>query len=85
MENKDTAQKFMERNQHEGRIVVQSALVELWSRHQSALNEIELLKQALAGYANYMEDMDNRLKKLEPTIQVFGANEIKTHLKDISK
>lgn len=78
METKrNTAQEFLERNQHDGRIVVQSALIELWARQQSALNEIELIKQALAGYADYMEKMDERLMKLEPTIKVVSEAEAK--------
>lgn len=81
MENKNTAYEFLQRNQSEGKIVVQSALVELWARHQSALNEIELLKQALAGYADYMEKMDQRLEKLEPKITIVSEHEAKNFLK----
>ena len=82
MEKKrNSASEFLERNQHEGRIVVQSALLELWARQQSALNELELIKQTLSGYADYMEKMDERLMKLEPTIKVISEQEAKSILK----
>lgn len=81
MENRNTAQEFLLRNSHENKIIVGSALIELWTRHQSALNEIELLKQALAGYADYMEKMDQRLEKLEPKITIVSEHEAKNFLK----
>jgi len=81
MENKDTLPKFLERHQSDGRLMAVSAIGELWARQQSLLNENELLKQALAGYAEYMEKMDERLIKLEPKIQIVSEHEAKNFLK----
>lgn len=81
MENKNTASAFLERNSSDGRIHVQSALLELWARQQNIFELINEMKEGLGGYAHYMEKMDERIKKLEPTIQIFSEGEAKDFLK----
>lgn len=75
------ASDFIERNSTEGKIHVQSALLELWARQQNILALIEEIKEGMGGCAHYMEKMDDRIKKLEPTIQIFSEGEAKDFLK----
>lgn len=75
------ASEFLERNSVDGKIHVQAALLELWARQENINRHIEEIKEGLAGYAGFMELIDERLKKLEPTIQVFSEREAKDFLK----
>lgn len=75
------ASDFLERNSVDGKIHVQSALLELWARQENIFSLIDELKEGLAGYAGYMEQMDNRIKKLEPTIEIFSEGEAKNILR----
>lgn len=83
MENKgNKASDFLERNSIEGKIHVQAALLELWARQQNIINMIEELKEGMAGYANYMEKLDERLAKLEPKIDIVSPEQAKIILKN---
>lgn len=78
MENKSNkASDFLERNSVGGKIHVQAALIELWARQQNILDVLNSIKEGLAGYAEYMEKMDDRITKLEPTIQIFSQDQAK--------
>lgn len=83
MENKkDKASDFLDRNSVDGKIHVQAALLELWARHKTSLDIIEELKEALGGCAKYMEMMEERISKLEPTIKIVSETEAKHILKN---
>lgn len=76
MENKDTASAFLERHStSEGKIHVQSALLELWARQKNIQEMLQEIREGIGGYAAYMEKMDERLTKLEPTIQIVSEAE----------
>lgn len=81
---KSKASEFLERNSSEGRIHVQAALLELWARQQNIITLIEEIKEGLAGCAVYMEKMDERIKKLEPTIQIFSEGEAKQEISKLT-
>jgi len=75
------ASEFLERNSSEGKIHVQAALLELWARQQNIIEMLEEIREGIGGYAVYMEKMDERIKKLEPSIQIFSEGEAKDFLK----
>ena len=79
------ASEFLERNSENGKLHVGKAVLELWARQQNILDMLEEIREGIGGYAAYMEKMDERLKKLEPTIQVFGVNEGTSFLGDLNK
>lgn len=54
--------------------------LELEARLKTAYVVIDELKAAIQGQAKWAEEMEIRLKKLEPTIQVFSENDVKTML-----
>lgn len=81
MGNKDKASDFLERNSSDGRIHVQSALLELWARQQNMMTVLEEIKEALGGCAKYMENLEERVIKLEPTIKIVSEAEAKNILK----
>ena len=58
----------------EKKLIVGSALLELEARLKNAYLIIDELKEGMAGYAAYMEKMDERLKKIEP-VGIIGAEE----------
>lgn len=78
---KSKASEFLERNSVDSKIHVQAALLELWARQENIMELINEFKEGMAGYAGYMEHLDERLKKLEPTIQIFSEGEAKDLLK----
>lgn len=83
MENKkDKASDFLDRNSVDGKIHVQAALLELWARNRTALDILEEIKEALGGLAKYMEEMEERISKLEPTIKIVSETEAKHILKN---
>ncbi len=65
---------ILERHQTEGKIVVGSALLELEARLKNAYLIIDTLKEGMAGYAAYMEKLEERIQKLEPK-GLIGAEE----------
>ena len=56
---------------------IAGAFVEMEARLKTAYTVIDELKEVIQGQAKWAETIDLRLKKLEPTIQVFGENEAK--------
>lgn len=79
------ASEFLERNSEDGKLHVGKAVLELWARQQNIIEMLEEIREGIGGYADYMEKMDERIKNLEPKIQIFNSNEAKTYLKDIGK
>lgn len=77
------ASEFLERNSVEGKIHVQAALLELWARQENIFELINEIKEGLAGYAGYMEHLDGRIKKLEPTIEIFSEGEAKQEIRKL--
>ena len=72
---------FLERHQSDGKVVVVSALLELDARMKNIQMMIEELREGMAGFVHCMDHFDDRLKKLEPTIQIFSEGEAKNILK----
>lgn len=71
---------ILERHQTEGKIVVGSALLELEARLKNAYLLIDELREGMAGYAAYMEKMDERLKALEPVGLISAEEASKVNL-----
>lgn len=87
--HKEKASEFLQRytkiHEPTGKSYIDAteALIELYSRVQSALSAIKEQNTALGDCAVYMEQMDNRIKELEgkKTIEVISPDQAKIILK----
>lgn len=77
------ASEFLQRNSEEGKLHVGKAMLELWARQENILEMLNEIKEGLGGYAGYMEKMDERLQKLEPTIKIVSETEGSSFLKGL--
>jgi hypothetical protein len=78
MENKED---IFSRHSSEKGLNLAGVIIELEARIRTTYIVIDELKEVIAGQAKWAEIVDTRLKKLEPTIQIFSESEAKTLLK----
>jgi len=80
VENKESNDIFARHCTEKG-FNIAGAFIEMEARIKTMYAVIDELKEVAQGQAKWAEIVDTRLKKLEPTIQVFSEHEAKTILK----